>query len=196
MPFIDLNINKNLFFWKIDENIDELYNQVNLSEEEQQIYNSFKAQKRQLEFLSTRCLLQRINKNWHIHYNNKVPFIPNSEKYISISHSGNLACIYLENKKILGIDIQLITNKVIKTKDKFTLMFENNGCLNELNLNIIWSVKETIYKAFSTQDLNFKEQIFVEHIDFENNIVLTLVNETSLKVNFKLLETDFILTYY
>ena len=50
---------------------------------------------------------------------NGKPYLPSSPLNISISHSGNYACILTSSQSIPGIDIETIRDRIVKIADKF-----------------------------------------------------------------------------
>jgi 4'-phosphopantetheinyl transferase EntD len=138
--------------------------------------------------LATRALLTGIISNEHIHYKNRAPFLVKSDKEISISNSRNTVVILLNDKeKNAGVDIQYFSDTVLRVKNKF--LHHNEHSLytdyNEMEiLNIIWSAKESLYKAYSEEKLNFKRQIIVQCI--KPNLIKGIIIRDDFSESFEL----------
>lgn len=201
MPVLKLNIASNVYGWEIKESEELLFSKTSLSATEQEIINSYSREQRRKEMLATRALLNTIISNEHIHYSNKKPFLVNSGKEISISNSKETVVIQINEVGIkTGVDIQYFSEKVLRVKEKFLHPQEYNLLEkgNEVEvLNIIWSAKETLYKAYSENKLEFKKQIILTSIDEESISGLIIRNEREIPFNLGLfIHEDFVVTWY
>src|SRR5699024_11308648 len=94
-------------------------------------------------------------------YNNK------NIHYIFISHYKILFTFYLSYLPV-GIDIQKLKKKLSKGNYFFTNAKEAKlFSFTELNLHLIWSVKEAIYKKYKGKIKDFKREITVLEIDLK-----------------------------
>lgn len=201
MPVLKLNIASNVYGWEIKESEELLFSKTSLSATEQEIINSYSREQRRKEMLATRVLLNTIISNEHIHYSNKKPFLVNSGKEISISNSKETVVIQINEAGIkTGVDIQYFSEKVLRVKEKFLHpqeynLFEKGN--EVVVLNIIWSAKETLYKAYSENKLEFKKQIILTSIDKESISGVIIKNETEIPFNLGLfIHEDFVVTWY
>tara|TARA_B110001454_G_scaffold160262_1_gene149669 strand:- start:120 stop:701 length:582 start_codon:yes stop_codon:yes gene_type:complete len=167
--------NTAIAIWEITESLNEITTHF-----QNQKIKKFNSKKRQLEFLCTRLLLQKINKDLEITYNKYGAPELNNNQFISISHTRKLIAIVISNKKV-GVDIELISEKALKIKSKF--LSENDMLeLNQEESTLAWCAKESIYKWYQKSDINFKEDIKILnilkspsnkiHIDFKNESVI------------------------
>lgn len=200
MPVLKLNIASNVYGWEIKESEEFLFGKTSLSATEQEIINNYNREQRRKEMLATRVLLNTIISNEHIHYSNKKPFLVNSGKEISISNSKETVVIQINEAGIkTGVDIQYFSEKVLRVKEKFLHPQEYNLLEKGNNvevLNIIWSAKETLYKAYSENKLEFKKQIILTSIDEESISGLIIKNETETPFNLGLfIHEDFVVTW-
>ena len=190
----------NIFSWEINETVDALNKLVKLDKIEQELVDSRKRLHRKKELLTSRILLQEIIPNAHIHYIEKRPVLVGSKKEISITNSKNLVFIMLNEEGIkTGIDVQYYADTVIRVKDKFINSIENDlpHIDDKKTLNIIWSVKETLYKAYSEDKLEFKKQLFTEVI--HHNKVMGYIKYDTKKVPFEVglaCFDEFVLTWF
>jgi len=153
--------------WKIVETPDCFLNEINLSEAELEKYSMYKSESRKSQWLSCRMMLKMYMKDNAfeesiLYDENGKPYFA-SGKFISISHTPQYSTIIISEKKIVGIDIERVTERILKIKSKFVsdqemhLMNEENA----ENLTTIWAAKEAVYKLFGIFDLNFKNDIYI-----------------------------------
>ncbi len=145
--------------WEINESLDEIKRHF----KNQELHN-FKSRKRQLEFLCTRLLLKEINPELKIEYNKFGAPELNNHNYVSISHTNKLVCTIISNDKT-GIDVELISGKAFKIRNRF-LSKKDNVELNNKEVTLAWSAKECIFKWFQKGDINFKKDIEIRSIKY------------------------------
>ncbi len=145
--------------WEINESLDEIKRHF----KNQELHN-FKSRKRQLEFLCTRLLLKEINPELKIEYNKFGAPELNNHNYVSISHTNKLACAIISNDKT-GIDVELISGKAFKIRNRF-LSKKDNVELNNKEVTLAWSAKECMFKWFQKGDINFKKDIEIRSIKY------------------------------
>ena len=164
-------INKDIILglWKITEDVGFFLSELNLSEKEIEILNSFVNENRKKHWLAYRILIDRlVNNNQHneINYDeNRKPHIKNSGFHISVTHTGNYAAAIISKTSSVGIDIEKITPRILKVKHKFLNKNELKSSEDENALEylyIYWCSKEAMYKLYGKRNLDFKENIFVE----------------------------------
>jgi len=155
-----------LGLWRIAESVDELKNLKQASREDMRMLDSFTNDTRKKEWLASRILVEKlIEEKAEIFYDeHNKPFLKNSKKHISLSHSHNFMAVIIDDKET-GIDIELIKPNVLKIKEKFM----NNDELNAVGkeniaekLTLYWCVKESLYKYYGKRKLTFKENLMVE----------------------------------
>jgi phosphopantetheinyl transferase len=141
-------------------------------------------EKRVLEGLGSRFLLSELlnSKDFELIYDeyNK-PYLNGSQYKISISHSHQWLVIAISNAEEIGVDIELVRDKVERIKHKFAtdeeLEFAGN---NHEKLTYLWAAKEAIYKAYGKKAVDFKD-ILIDAFDLSRNNttngVLHLQNE-------------------
>jgi 4'-phosphopantetheinyl transferase len=164
---------------------------------EKERYFTFNNLKRKREFVATRLLRHEVIGFEHIHYDTiGAPYIEN-EGYISISHTKNLVGFALCKTFKVGLDLEIIQEKIKTIKHKFLSDFEkqNFEIDDSEELTKIWSAKETLYKISGLKGLNFRTDLELCKISesiwkgrIKKNEVL---NTTTLKIH---KEKDVILT--
>ena len=167
MPFLkDLIINHNtkIKLWKL--NLGELdYYELNEYDS-----NLIKAKKNQLvreQFLAVRKTLQLEDPSYKITYDKSGKPSINSDLNISISHSNLMAAIVFSGYNSAGIDIELKESKIINIQNKF--LNESEKLDNEYQSNLdyltmIWTAKESIYKALGIKGVSFTDNIVIKNI--------------------------------
>src|ERR1700761_3132241 len=101
--------------WKIEEEAEELYNQLQLDENEKAYYQQLNVGKRSLHWLSTRVLLRKLLRtdeyiDCKVDAHGK-PYLVNLPYHISLSHSFDYAAVMISRNGTVGIDIELIKEK-------------------------------------------------------------------------------------
>lgn len=119
------------------------------------------------QFLATRKVLSLENPDHEITYDiNGKPLI-NSKYNISISHSHEIAAVAISYNSIIGLDVQLNVNKILNIQHKFLnpqekLNIGENPSLKILTM--IWTSKESIYKAIGLKGISFSENIKIDKV--------------------------------
>ena len=174
-----------LGIWQIKENLDEAIKVYN-----KPIPVEFKSEKRQLEYILTRLLLQQIDENLRISYNQFGAPTLNCKKNISISHSSDFIAIIISEKKV-AIDIEKISNKPLKIKHKF--ISNNDNILdNKMEATLAWSAKEAVYKLHQKGEIDFKKDIIIQKIDTSKKQIHTTFQNKSIFLNFQKLNNHFL----
>ena len=145
--------NNTTLVWRISEPLEEL---ISLSTNTD--YSHVKSEKRKKEFLACRILLNYYNKDLKISYSENGSPNLNNHQYISVSHSGDLVCIIISDKKI-GIDIEQISDKSLLLKEKF--INSHHTKLNKEKSTLIWCIKESVFKFHEIGNVDFIKDIFV-----------------------------------
>lgn len=118
---------------------------------------------RRIEWLSIRALLLDIGLRSDIFYDEHgKPHLKGDKQHLSISHSQKRIAVSIHQKQAHGIDLQHITPKIIRIKQKF--LNENElSMLEEQNdptiLTVLWSMKEALFKSYGKKDIFLKENI-------------------------------------
>ena len=174
-----------LGIWKIKESLEEAIKVYN-----KPIPLEFKSEKRQLEYILTRLLLQQIDENLKILYNEFGAPTLNNNKNISISHSSDFIAIIISEKKV-AVDIEKISNKPLKIKHKF---ISNNDSIldNKKEATLAWSAKETVYKLHQQGGIDFKKDIIIQKIDTIKKQIHTTFQKKNLVLNFHKINNHFL----
>ena len=201
---IPFNASTQILIWKITESYDELYNEVQLNEKNILRLNGMKSQLHQRAFLSVRKLLQEAGySDFDLYYDEFGKPHLQDGKHISITHSHDLSAIILSDKTV-GIDIELLREKIIRIADKFV----NDKELHRLKssdskdyikkLTVKWGAKESIFKIRNEAGISFKNHIWVKSFEVEDKKATAILETENIKkqflIYFEEIE-DFILVY-
>ena len=207
--FLRKEVGKNgkLGIWHITESVEELLSMIPRSigtkkDLSAQALNP--NERRRKEWLVARILAEQLTgeKDIRIIYDeHKKPFLENSKKHISLSHSRDLLAVITDEAET-GIDIELIKPKVVRIKEKF-MSGEELGSLQENNqeeqLTIYWCAKESLYKLYGKKELHFKENILIDGFTYnKEGIVSGRIVTENFNHNFHLAYLnldDFMLAY-
>ena len=156
-----------LIVQKIEQIASELEKIVVLTTDEQNRYAKLKNEKRKIEWLGTRYLVQQFyNKNSSIIYNNEGKPSLSTGEQISISHSYGVVGVLISNKQYIGLDIEQKREKIDRIKHKFLSKLELEFVENSNNkietLTSFWSCKEALLKMYGKTDLIFEEELAVD----------------------------------
>lgn len=159
--------------WHIKESEVELRNSVRLFPQERIALDRIKGEGRRREYLAARALLHymsgRSERGELFKDDSGKPHLRDSVFHISISHTVNYAAA-IAHPTPCGIDVQRIVPRIKQVAPKFVGAEEAGQLLPKhelLQLHLIWSAKEAMYKAFGRRQLDFKEHLFVDFGQFD-----------------------------
>ena len=167
MPFLKeftINNNTKIKLWKL--RIGEL-DYYELDEYDSNIINSKKNKLAKEQFLAVRKTLKLENPSYKIRYDESGKPSINSDLNISISHSNHMAAVVFSCYSRIGIDIELKENKIFYIKEKFLNKSEKlkDEFQSDVDyLTMIWTAKESIYKALGIKGVSFSDDIIIKNI--------------------------------
>ena len=185
---IHVNQFTNVLIWDIQESLEVLSHQIELTENSQNRINSMKSEVHQRGFLSIRHLLTKVGySDADLYYDEfGKPYLKNGN-YISISHSFRFSAIAISKKDPVGIDIEKQRDKIIKIGHKFTPIdaFKNIIDQDSLvrKLTIVWGAKESLYKIYGKRQLRFLEHIDIKDFDLVSNKTIGMINHENFTSN-------------
>ncbi len=164
-------------FWEMNEAEEELKAILNNGNEnihpEVKKAAEFKNPKRRKEWLSARVLLKELTGSYSVISYDQYgkPLLDDKKYQISVSHSNNYLCLILSKEKEVGVDIEFVSDKIARIALKF-LHDEEMEQIDKnsiLELYLHWCAKETLYKLHGKGDLDFKNNIFIEPFNIDQN---------------------------
>ena len=138
-----------------------------LNNDEKKLFKLKKSNILREQFLATRKMLALENSDYIITYDLDGKPSLNSEFNISISHSREIAALVLSNNRKIGLDVQLKESKILNIQNKFLNKFEKLNIGNNPSINIltmIWTSKESIYKAIGLKGISFSKNIKIDKV--------------------------------
>jgi len=167
-----INETTRLGIWKIEETEDFFSGTVPLQREVTHPH-------KRLQHLAGRFLLQFLFPGFPYELiriaDTRKPYLPNEEYHFSISHCGDFAAAIVSSDKRVGVDIEIISNRIHKIAHKFLSSSEVHLLENENQLfrkkwddhqkmqteflTFIWNAKEAIFKWYGDGGVDFSEQI-------------------------------------
>lgn len=162
-----------------------------------------KSERRALEWLSTRLMLQQLLNDDEVivrHRRDGRPYIPDGTYNISISHTTQYAAILAHKNLNVGIDIEIRSERVKKLASKFIsdseFIDETQKTVHQL---LHWSAKESIFKQMNETEIDFKEHLHIEHFTpQEKGVIHASETKSSQNRKYQLhyeVHNDYVLTW-
>ncbi|MDO5665606.1 MAG: 4'-phosphopantetheinyl transferase superfamily protein [Bacteroidia bacterium] len=127
--------------------------------------SDIRSERRIIEWLTTRVLLFELLGEEKI-IDNRLdgrPFLIDNSYKISISHTRDYVAILLHKHYTVGIDVETISERVIKLADKFISEEEYIDSSQKVIHQLLhWSAKETMFKMMEESEIDFKEHLHVQ----------------------------------
>ena len=170
MPIIQKTITEDfqLGVWEVTESEDFFTDQFTYSKETLTEIES-KHESHRLQLLASRAVLfdMELSDQGYkiIKDNHGKPHIVNVQGDISFTHSHNHAAAIYSKTKLVGIDIQIGTEKIDRIARKFISEEEFayiNVHKNTMDYHhVLWGAKESLYKAYGRRKVEFREHLKV-----------------------------------
>jgi phosphopantetheinyl transferase len=169
MPLVLLEeINEDVCWglWNIHENTEDLIRQMDVSDEELGFLDNIHHPTKRNESLAARLVLKSILEKWGHTYPGiwkdeyDKPHLRDLPFQISLSHAKDYGVAILHKTKSVGIDMELIRDKLFRIERKFLSSEElKNTDKNLDKMTILWAGKEAIYKLYGKKKLIFNQDI-------------------------------------
>lgn len=158
-----INLNAvSIYLMEIDFSHLETYESA-LNAQEKSRLKGIRHPEKKIEFAASRYLKHYLFGKANIEYNSTgAPEIENVG-YISISHCSSHVVIAKCTEHLIGVDIEEIREKSVKTSPRF-ITEDEKGFLdqgNEKDMSMLWSFKECLYKLSDRNQLLFQKDILV-----------------------------------
>jgi 4'-phosphopantetheinyl transferase len=178
MPLIrntQLSESVSLGIWKIEETADELRNNILLGPEEARFYESLRSDLRKRHWLSYRNILAMMpgSSSTELYYDEYgKPHPAGKEFLLSVTHSGIYSAAIVSYDGPVGIDIEMLKQRVERVKERFLTKDELAELGEKYHLEklyIYWGAKEALYKLHGKPDVEFARDIRVAPFTYEEN---------------------------
>lgn len=175
MPLIfqqDITNSTKVGLWQINENEDFFSDSNNSC--------SIKHPQKKIQSLAGRNLITNLENRFPL---NEIQILPsgkpvlkNGEFHFSISHCRNYAAAIVSSTQIVGIDVELVTPRILRLKNKFISNGEEKiiskiNVSNEIKYTIFWSVKEAMFKWYGLGNVDFKKDLQIESLSIQQEII-------------------------
>jgi 4'-phosphopantetheinyl transferase len=151
--------------WEICEDAGELMQGLMLSPAERELYNTFRSDSRQRQWLAYRHLIKELvsPESYPVHYDEAgKPFLAGSDRHISVTHTENFAGVILSRQVRVGIDMEKVRPRIERVKEKFLSDDEISSIPREYRLEYLtlaWCAKEALYKLYGCRSLDFRQNL-------------------------------------
>ena len=202
MPFFyQQNINETTHFaiWAIDE-------PLSYFEEEMQLLVDIQHEERKKQHMAVRWLLKLMMPEVDLSQieiaPNGKPWIPGSNFHFSFSHCKGYAAVAVSDTDPIGMDIEIIHERIAKVAHKFLHKNEkelietlsSDMQLKQMGFN--WAAKEAMYKMYEKNGIDFSEHFLIPQLALEENGKMTALIQhqgNNLQVNLSYhFEADFV----
>jgi len=173
-----INETTRLGIWKIEETEDFFLSNVPIRSE---VTHPLK----RLQHLAGRFLLQFLCPGFPYELiriaDTRKPYLPNEQFHFSISHCGDYAAAIVSSDRRVGVDIEIIGERVEKIKNKF--LTQNEQLIFSFTppgppgsgpglTTLLWCAKESVYKWFGDGGVDFRKHIQLEGIDDNDETII------------------------
>lgn len=121
---------------------------------------------RKSHFIASRLLARQFFPNCEVGKDEfGKPFLRDNSAQISWSHSGNYAALIACEHAPTGIDIEQLSERVLKIEDKFCNKADKSTIDHRHkveSLLLIWTAKESMYKLYGKKEVDFRKHMTVE----------------------------------
>lgn len=175
MPFIlktKINSDAALGIWQITETEELLQSLIRISEEDAIRLQDIRHPLRRRQWLACRIMICDLTSDprAQVHYTAEgKPVLASGSHQISLSHSGEFAAVLASSESPVGIDIELLRNRITRVADRFMTPEELGRTADPgwpEKLYIHWCAKEAVYKLYGGQILDMQQEIVLEPFDY------------------------------
>ena len=201
MPLVyqqNINATTKVAVWHITEPEDFFLAQVPLQREIRHWH-------KRLQHLAGRLLLKELYPEFPVALiriaDTKKPFLENEPYHFSISHCGDYAAVIVSKTFRVGVDVELVNDKISILQKKFLSEAEmkilNDQCpmTNVQRLTLCWSIKESVYKWWGRGSVDFKRSIVLKSMTgdkTEGTVHCLFKNETELVIHYLAFNDNFL----
>lgn len=153
--------------WKVEESIEQLIALSMYPDKMQQAISVMMLEKRRLEYLISRILLQKLTgMNVEVEYfPTGKPYPTGKDFHISLSHTDGYVAAMIHPDYSPGIDIEYISPRVLRIQNRFLSSYEKAAIPAKdqlLQTLILWSAKESVFKALGQEGVEFNSHLISE----------------------------------
>lgn len=124
---------------------------------------------KRLQHLAGRLLLKEMYPEFPVELiqvaDTRKPFLADEPFHFSISHCGDYAAAIVSKTYRVGVDLELLNTKIEQIAHKFTSEEEiqkiQNSKIENQNLTLCWSIKESVFKWWGRGQVDFRRNILL-----------------------------------
>jgi phosphopantetheinyl transferase len=132
---------------------------------------------KRLQHLAGRILLLELEPSFPLDLvriaDTRKPYLENEAWHFSISHCGDYAAAMISSRLRVGVDVELVNEKVSRIQHKFlsraefdlTRDFDDSLRL----LTACWSIKECLFKWYGKGEVDFIQHLHIHSISYQDN---------------------------
>ena len=201
MPLVyqqNINATTKIAVWHINEPEDFFLAQVPLQK-------SISHQHKRLQHLAGRLLLKEMYPAFPVSLiqvaDTKKPYLEDEPFHFSISHCGDYAAAIVSKEFRVGVDVELVNDKIIQIQKKFMSegekkMFNEQCSMNNAQCTTLcWSVKESVFKWWGKGSVDFKRGMVLRSVQgdkSEGRVHCVFKNETELVIHYLSFNDNFL----
>ncbi|HNU87135.1 MAG TPA: 4'-phosphopantetheinyl transferase superfamily protein [Ferruginibacter sp.] len=201
MPLVyqqNINATTKIAVWHINESEDFFLAQVPLQK-------NISHWHKRLQHLAGRLLLKEMYPGFPVNLiqiaDTKKPYLEDEPFHFSISHCGDYAAALVSKEYRVGVDVELVNDKILQIQKKFMSegekkMFNEQGSMNNVQYaTLCWSVKESVFKWWGKGSVDFKRGMVLQSIQgdhTEGKLHCLFKNETELVVHYLSFNNNFL----
>ena len=160
-----------VLIFNVTESIDDLYKHLDFVDIAE--FSTLVSDKRKLEYLAVRVALKQLLgiEKKIVYDDERKPAFSDKSFQISVSHSANWIAVIAHPTRIVGIDIEVPTEKMRKLYTRFLNETEKKELSNGENLTqlmLAWSGKEALYKIIGIEAVDFAKQLHIFPFEIKN----------------------------
>lgn len=176
----NINDDTKLGIWRIEEPEAFFLEKVPVKREVSHPY-------KRLQHLAGRYLLRELFEDFPMEEiliaDTRKPFLADEKYHFSISHCGNYAAAMVSSTHRVGVDVELVTPRMLTISSKFLdeeerVFLQEWEDLSKMHLQlttVLWSAKESLFKWHGNGEVNFKQHLQLNGpITFRSNEWLEL----------------------
>ena len=167
--------------WEISEAEEEL---IDLAD--QAIPSELRNPTRRRQWVASRALLRELTLELGLKPSELIknehgsPSFKDQHCQVSISHSGNYAAVALNPQQRIGVDVEQVTPRIKKIREKFindteVLHLKNDEDLE--NMYLIWSAKEALFKYHPEPNFDFRSELWIDELESDHLKARIIRNE-------------------
>lgn len=184
--------------WHINEPEDFFLTQVPLQK-------SISHWHKRLQHLAGRLLLKEMYPDFPVPMiqiaDTKKPYLEDEPFHFSISHCGDYAAAIVSKEYRVGVDVELVSDKIGMLRKKFLseaemkMLSTQCAMTNDQCLTLCWSVKESVFKWWGKGSVDFKRGMVLQSVQgdhTEGRVRCLFKNGTELLIHYLSFNDNFL----